>query len=722
MMSLRPFFAAVALQACWLPLSAAPAAAQTCVHVSMVSHNETDDLRYGFLDTETGYLAYRDAVLQVAALMTRYGATWSHQSDWRFLEAVRAFDHGAVLDDTNGKNILRYLHEDLGFEVDAHSHESEAYNYADVVHLLEELGIPSTGVVGGFIYSPPDSPLCDWEKFRAPLAGRVFPEFSWQAEVLWGGGTSNHQGQDADVSGCWRPRDRCHFFEDDPQASLVCVGHGTLLPQLIQDLDDGVAPGGGMYTQSLMVFELDVMSQGQAALDAIGAQLQLVEGYVQQGKARWTPLRELAGIWRDDFASSPNRYPDLPVVPCADFYATEVLAGYLVTAPDGNDLWVEVTRPRRDLYPGQRFPAVVCVSGGLGGGENADWGLAGSGLVEIHFNPEGRGIAHPSQGAEDCNGFLHQDDLRTVIEYAHGLVDADPGRLGVFTRSYGITMGAGCLGRYPELPVKFLLDVEGPDESYVTCFEPWTLDGIPVNDRHLAAYDMFGHWSTSRDPSPANTAWWEEREALRYIGRVRCAYLRVQAQWDHAQPPNAQWPGFDYPPLWYPGKHAVDMINAAALGDAAWTRINGATIGNPVGGTYSRNSPPRTYTGVYAAHAGVDLELVWEMINLDLGTTGTDDTPQPAPSGPALTAYPNPFNPSTRVCYELASPGSVDLAVYDLSGRRIRTLASGWQAAGAHAVAWNGRDESNRCVPCGNYVARIRGSGTGGSTKLVMMK
>ncbi|MBM4202045.1 MAG: hypothetical protein FJ189_12275, partial [Gammaproteobacteria bacterium] len=113
-------------------LWAAGAVAQTPVHVTMVSHNETDNARYGLLDTESGYLAMRAAILQIAGLMTQYGAAWSHQSDWRFLEAVRRWDQGAVLNSTNGKNILRYLREDLGFEIDAHSHESEDYNYADV--------------------------------------------------------------------------------------------------------------------------------------------------------------------------------------------------------------------------------------------------------------------------------------------------------------------------------------------------------------------------------------------------------------------------------------------------------------------------------------------------------------------------------------------------------------------------------------------------------------
>jgi len=143
------------------------------------------------------------------------------------------------------------------------------------------------------------------------------------------------------------------------------------------------------------------------------------------------------------------------------------------------------------------------VPGGLGAGEGNDWGYASSGIVEIHFNPEGRGALHRSEGVENHNGFVHQDDLRAVIEYADALPNRLAGATGVHTRSYGITMGAGCLGRYPELPVKYLLDIEGPDDSFVTSFEPWALDAVPGNDRHVAARNTFGHWSTYREiPRP----------------------------------------------------------------------------------------------------------------------------------------------------------------------------------------------------------------------------
>jgi hypothetical protein len=295
-------------------------------------------------------------------------------------------------------------------------------------------------------------------------------------------------------------------------------------------------------------------------------------------------------------------------------FQTEIVEGYLVTAPNGNQLWTKIIQPRAALYPGQRFPAVVSVPGGLGAGEGGNANVASSGFVEFHFNAEGRGTAHPSGGVENHNGFIHQDDLRAVIEFAYSRTNVQTDNLGVATGSYGITMGAGCLGRYPGLPVKYLVDGEGPCDSYVTSFEPWSLDGDSSNDKIQTAYQMFGHYSLSRDPSPANQAWWTEREATRYIGSVRCRYLRIQAQWDHAQPPNAQWPtGWDYQPLWYPCKHAIDMINLATLGRSEWTRVNHSTIGNAACVTYDHDQPPVYYSGRMTDHQGETARIIQEM-------------------------------------------------------------------------------------------------------------
>jgi hypothetical protein len=298
-------------------------------------------------------------------------------------------------------------------------------------------------------------------------------------------------------------------------------------------------------------------------------------------------------------------------------YQTETAEGYLVVAANGNRLWVKIIQPSTAVYAGRAFPAVVDVPGGIGAGAGGDLHVAADGHVEFHFNAEGRGTApQRSDGVEDYNGFVHQDDLRAVIEYAHTRPNVLDDNVGVVTGSYGITMGAGCLGRYAGLQVKYLVDQEGPSDNYVTCFEPWALDSEPSNDKHESAYQIFGHWSTTRDPSAENVAWWTEREATRYISTMRARYVRMQADWDHAQPPNAQWPGFDYPPLWWPGKHAMDLVNPATGGRSEWTRVNGASLGNAPNTTYDHEHPPVYYSGRMADHPNELAVVLREMVDM----------------------------------------------------------------------------------------------------------
>jgi len=70
---------------------------------------------------------------------------------------------------------------------------------------------------------------------------------------------------------------------------------------------------------------------------------------------------------------------------------------------------------------------------------------------------------------------------------------------------------------------------------------------------------------------------------------------------------------------------------------------------------------------------------------------------------------PNPFTSGMHMAYAVAGDGaSVEISVYDLAGRRMKTLASGFEAPGRHDVAWDGRDESGAHVRRGMYFIHIR--------------
>lgn len=70
--------------------------------------------------------------------------------------------------------------------------------------------------------------------------------------------------------------------------------------------------------------------------------------------------------------------------------------------------------------------------------------------------------------------------------------------------------------------------------------------------------------------------------------------------------------------------------------------------------------------------------------------------------------YPNPFNPSTTITFSLPETGRAELAVYSLTGQKIRTLLSGQMRAGTRAVGWDGCDNSGLPVSSGVYYSRLK--------------
>ena len=84
--------------------------------------------------------------------------------------------------------------------------------------------------------------------------------------------------------------------------------------------------------------------------------------------------------------------------------------------------------------------------------------------------------------------------------------------------------------------------------------------------------------------------------------------------------------------------------------------------------------------------------------------------------------HPNPFNPVTTIRYTLDREGLVELAVFDVSGRKIRTLASGHKAPGDHVAIWNGTDHSGSPVPSGMYFYQLLSGNDVETRKMMLVK
>jgi len=100
----------------------------------------------------------------------------------------------------------------------------------------------------------------------------------------------------------------------------------------------------------------------------------------------------------------------------------------------------------------------------------------------------------------------------------------------------------------------------------------------------------------------------------------------------------------------------------------------------------------------------------------------TDAQPSPVAKNSISAAWPNPFNPQTTIAYTMEEGGFAEIIVFDVLGRRVRTLVSGFVPAGNHEVAWNGRDDSGRPVASGVYLYFFRTGNFAETRKMVLLK
>lgn len=84
--------------------------------------------------------------------------------------------------------------------------------------------------------------------------------------------------------------------------------------------------------------------------------------------------------------------------------------------------------------------------------------------------------------------------------------------------------------------------------------------------------------------------------------------------------------------------------------------------------------------------------------------------------------YPNPFNAGTRIRYSLPAQSRVTIEIFDLLGRRIRTLADQTRPAGSHTIEWAGEDERGEAMPSGLYLYRIRSDRYTCCRKMVLVR
>ncbi len=281
---------------------------QPKVYFDFVTHNEET-----FQWNNTPYYTLNRAkLISLANYFQANGVSWNMQSDWVYLSNVLSQD-SVLMANTNNKNILRWLWEDKGVEMDPHGHETQ-YIYPDLVKLMDSIGLPESKLMGGTLYNQSNG-INIWTNLINGQFGIVFPTKFWQPDYMMGGGTPNHVA-DLKYYGFWNPQDSANYLTHFPANHLRHIGVGcemkikdtttvsvivAELQDVVQKVQSGQYPSNGFYLQSIFFEQGDL--NNATFYDKVIAVADSVNAIVATGNAEWKTLKQAYTLWETAYAA-----------------------------------------------------------------------------------------------------------------------------------------------------------------------------------------------------------------------------------------------------------------------------------------------------------------------------------------------------------------------------------------------------------------------------------
>jgi hypothetical protein len=115
--------------------------------------------------------------------------------------------------------------------------------------------------------------------------------------------------------------------------------------------------------------------------------------------------------------------------------------------------------------------------------------------------------------------------------------------------------------------------------------------------------------------------------------------------------------------------------------------------------------------------------IYFDNISFYSNSVGVDNRNETFPQGFALEQnFPNPFNPSTTIRYELPEDGLVNITIYDITGRHISKLVSSRQTAGYRSIQWDATNNAGKPMSAGLYLYTIQAGEFRQTKKMVLLK
>jgi hypothetical protein len=205
-------------------------------------------------------------------------------------------------------------------------------------------------------------------------------------------------------------------------------------------------------------------------------------------------------------------------------------------------------------------------------------------------------------------------------------------------------------------------------------------------------------------PDPPYLALWDE---IYYDFVEDGEFLRLFGFWDTG--------GDDNPPLMtgYERVHIMSLVFRIEP-DSPDQIVTIESVTDPVGGPLQ--------LGLLDGITGFSPDFVSGTITYG-DPTGIEDLADGLPITFALGQnYPNPFNSETIIEFALPRGQSVTIEIYDILGRKVRTLIDGYWKAGIHIVAWDGTVEGNIDAPSGVYFYRLSAGMFARANKMALIR
>ena len=80
--------------------------------------------------------------------------------------------------------------------------------------------------------------------------------------------------------------------------------------------------------------------------------------------------------------------------------------------------------------------------------------------------------------------------------------------------------------------------------------------------------------------------------------------------------------------------------------------------------------------------------------------------------------YPNPFNPTTKIKYNLPYNSKVEITIYDIMGREVKSFSDISKTSGSHELEWNGTNNYGEKVSSGIYLMKFIANSIEGNNKI----